>query len=77
VTQPPAEGDVEAAVGYSQQSLLPPATTGDARVDTALRGLDELGQRPVHEHVATFEQVHAAFSEALADLEPALTLPPA
>lgn len=37
-----------------------------ARVDAAMTGLDGLADRPLAEHVAAFEEVHAALSAALA-----------
>ena len=36
-------------------------------VDTVLTALDGLADRPLTEHVAVFEQVHAALGRALAD----------
>jgi hypothetical protein len=36
-------------------------------VDAALTALDGLADRPLTEHVAVFEQVHAALGRALAD----------
>jgi hypothetical protein len=36
-------------------------------VDAALTALDGLADRPLAEHVAVFEQVHAALGRALAD----------
>jgi hypothetical protein len=44
--------------------------TGDAAVDDALRTLDGLENRPIHEHAAIVEGVHHALQERLAD-EPA------
>jgi hypothetical protein len=44
-------------------------TTGDTRVDEALRKLDELPDLPLHEHPAVFEQVHAALAGALGRLD--------
>jgi hypothetical protein len=35
-------------------------------VSRAMAGLDNLGDRPLAEHVDAFEQVHAALGEALA-----------
>jgi len=35
-------------------------------VDRAMAGLDGLGERPLAEHVAAFERVHAALGDALA-----------
>jgi len=48
---------------------VPPAGTGEPRVDAALRRLDELGDRPVSEHPAVFENVHARLSEVLGELD--------
>lgn len=44
--------------------------TGDARVDAALRLLDQLPGLPVSEHAPVFEQVHAELTEVLGDLDP-------
>ncbi|NDL61072.1 hypothetical protein F7O44_28785 [Phytoactinopolyspora sp. XMNu-373] len=41
--------------------------TGDATVDQALRTLDGLEGRPIHEHAAVVEGVHQALQERLAD----------
>ncbi len=41
---------------------------GEPRVDTALRSLDTLPGRPVDEHPAVFEQVHASLVEVLGEL---------
>jgi hypothetical protein len=42
-------------------------TTGDARVDGALAGLDELEGLPVADHPAVFEHVHQVLMETLAE----------
>ena len=39
----------------------------EAAVDAAVAALDGLADRPLAEHVAVFEQVHAALGHALAD----------
>ncbi|MGE3287649.1 MAG: hypothetical protein AB7J32_16355 [Pseudonocardia sp.] len=41
-------------------------TAASAAVATAMAGLDHLDERPLAEHVAAFERVHAALGEALA-----------
>jgi hypothetical protein len=41
--------------------------TPEAAVDAAVAALDGLANRPLAEHVAVFEQVHAALGHALAD----------
>jgi hypothetical protein len=43
-------------------------TTGDARVDEALRTLDDLAGLPLHEHPAVFEHIHGALAGALGTL---------
>lgn len=43
-------------------------TTGEPRVDEALRGLDDLTELPVSAHPAVFEQVHARLREVLDEL---------
>lgn len=52
---------------------LPPPRPADPRpadprvaVARAMAALDGLGERPPAEHVAVFEQVHAALGDALA-----------
>ena len=44
-------------------------TTGDTRVDEALRTLDDLAELPLHEHPALFEHIHAALAGALGTLD--------
>ncbi len=41
--------------------------TGDQVVDEALEALDDLEGRPLREHVAAFESVHAGLQDRLAD----------
>jgi hypothetical protein len=41
--------------------------TAEEAVDVALAALDGLADRPLAEHVAVFEQMHAALGGALAD----------
>jgi len=67
----PAEEPVEEPVEYAQQSLLPPTSTGDVRVDAALAGLDDLSQVPVHEHIEAYERVHNQMARALGDADQA------
>ncbi len=43
-------------------------TTGDARVDDALRELDALAELETAEHPAVFERVHGRLVEVLSDL---------
>ncbi len=45
------------------------AATGEARVDAALAGLDDLPVLPVTEHPAVFEQVHRRLREVLGELD--------
>jgi hypothetical protein len=74
VDQPAAELPEEAAPeeaasdDFEQQSLLPPSTTGEPSVDAALAALADLSEQPVMQHVAAFEGVHTALSEALAEV---------
>lgn len=44
-------------------------TTGEPRVDAALKLLDRLPGLPVSDHPELFEQVHARLSEVLDELE--------
>lgn len=39
--------------------------TGNAQVDAAVRAVQELGERPVAEHVEVFEAAHQALRSAL------------
>jgi len=41
--------------------------TGDEVVDESLEALDGLENRPLREHVAAFESVHASLQDRLAD----------
>jgi hypothetical protein len=43
--------------------------TGDARVDEAAAGLDRLGELPLDQHVAVFEETHARLRQVLGDLD--------
>jgi hypothetical protein len=49
---------------------VPRPETGELRVDAALGLLDDLSERPVTEHPARFEQVHARLGEVLGELSP-------
>jgi hypothetical protein len=44
--------------------------TGEPRVDAALTLLDRIGELPVTEHAAVFEQVHAELTAVLGQLDP-------
>ena len=60
----PAANPVLAANPVAAVNPVP----GEPRVDTALRSLDTLPSRPVDEHPAVFEQVHASLVEVLGEL---------
>ena len=45
--------------------------TGVASVDTVIRSLESLEDRPVEEHVAVFEQAHEQLRRALDDAQDA------
>jgi len=45
----------------------PRGPTPEEAIDAAVAALDGLADRPLAEHVAVFEQVHAALGAALAD----------
>jgi hypothetical protein len=47
----------------------PVPSTGEPRVDAALRLLDRLDGLPVSEHPDLFEQVHAQLSDVLGELD--------
>ncbi len=62
-----AGADVTTAAGPAGEMRLP--STGQPRVDAALRLLDRLPGLPVSEHSELFEQVHAQLSEVLGELD--------
>ena len=43
--------------------------TGEPRVDQAVAGLDRLGDLPLDEHVAVFEDTHARLRQVLSELD--------
>lgn len=45
------------------------ASTGDDAVDQALSVVDDLGARPLREHVEVLDAVHRALQDRLADAE--------
>ena len=57
-----AGGDV---VGGDMAPAEPFEPTGHERVDRVLASLDGIEERSVHEHVAVFEDAHAALRRAL------------
>lgn len=61
----------EAQVGAEAASAGAPPTpaTGEPRVDAALKLLDRLGELPISDHAAVFEQVHGHLSEVLGELD--------
>jgi len=65
-----AVGQDAAANGEVEDAVAPDQTTGEARVDAALKLLDRLPELPVSDHPELFEQVHARLSEVLGELEP-------
>ena len=56
----PAEEPAEEAAGTTEA-----VTTGHPAVDEVLRSLDALGDAPVDEHVAVFEQAHEQLRRTL------------
>lgn len=44
-----------------------PVTVGNPAVDAILQRLGDLDERPVTEHVAGYERIHADLQDALAD----------
>jgi hypothetical protein len=54
---------------------VPVPTTGEPRVDAALKLLDRLPGLPVSEHSELFEQVHAQLSDVLGELDPGPAAP--
>ena len=59
----------ESTPGEQSELDLGVVATGHAGVDAALTSLDGLGERPVADHPAVFEQVHRALDEAMTSLE--------
>ena len=57
------------ADGAGSTAVPDEETTGEARVDAALKLLDRLPGLPVSDHPELFEQVHARLSEVLGELE--------
>jgi hypothetical protein len=49
----------------------PTSAAGAPQVAEALRALDGLAERPVHEHVALFDGFHRTLQDALAALDEA------
>ncbi|MGH3156621.1 MAG: hypothetical protein ACRDNF_08625 [Streptosporangiaceae bacterium] len=43
--------------------------TGEPRVDEAIAALDRLGELPVDDHVAVFEDTHTRLREVLSELD--------
>lgn len=60
MSEQPSPVDLDDRVTWSP--LVP---TGDVRVDEAAAPLEDLAGRPVHEHVAVFEAVHAGLRSVL------------
>jgi hypothetical protein len=57
----------------AEVAVAPPPVrteTGEPRVDAALTLLDRIGELPVTEHAAVFEQVHAELTAVLGQLDP-------
>ena len=59
----------------SEREPQPVPTTGEPRVDAALKLLDRLPGLPVSEHSEVFEQVHAQLSDVLGELDSGPALP--
>jgi hypothetical protein len=49
----------------------PPSQAPVPQVTEALRVLDGLAERPVHEHVALFDELHRTLQDALTTLDEA------
>ena len=65
------ERAVEGGAASDRAAAATPSelTTGEPRVDAALKLLDRLSELPVSDHPELFEQVHARLSEVLGELE--------
>jgi hypothetical protein len=57
--------------GERAEPAEPADTTGDPRVEDALRGLSRLADLPVTEHPQVYESIHGALAEVLGELRPA------
>ena len=57
------------AGGAGSAAVPDEETTGEARVDAAIKLLDRLPGLPVSDHPELFEQVHARLSEVLGELD--------
>jgi hypothetical protein len=69
-----ADGAVPMAL-EPEREPQPVPTTGEPRVDAALKLLDRLPGLPVSEHSEVFEQVHAQLSDVLGELDSGPALP--
>jgi hypothetical protein len=71
-TEEPEQAGPEVArvpeVGRAREPQ-PVPTTGEPRVDAALKLLDRLPDLPVSEHSQVFEEVHAQLSDVLGELD--------
>lgn len=52
-----------------QGTARPGASTGEPRVDAALRLLDRLPELPVSEHPELYEEIHGQLRDVLGDLD--------
>jgi hypothetical protein len=48
-----------------EQLSTEPVRTGDSSIDAVLQSVEALGETPVDEHVAVFEQAHEQLRRAL------------
>jgi hypothetical protein len=73
VTQNDPAAPGQAAPGSTPEDAMiteDTVITGDTRVDQALSRLGELEDRPLPEHAAVFEHIHAELTGALGTLDP-------
>lgn len=66
---PAAPQATPAQAGKPAPAVLAADSTGDDRVDQALRRLAELDAAPVHEHAAVVEAIHRSLQDTLAEDE--------
>jgi hypothetical protein len=56
--------------GELEPGTSDPVRTGSAQVDTVIEAVEQLGDRPLEEHVGVFETAHELLRRALDAQEP-------
>lgn len=62
-------GPAGSSAGPAEEESAAAPSTGEPRVDAALKLLDRLPGLPVSAHAELFEQVHAQLSDVLGELD--------